>query len=69
MPATFLTVRAGLTLQKLQSTSDVIDLKALLSLFALAFIPLLPTLKPVQNLIGKLLGTDAKAEKTKKKQT
>lgn len=58
MPQSFIAVKAGLTIQDIQSVSDVLDIKALLSLFALAFLALIPTLKPVQDFLNKILNKD-----------
>jgi len=44
MPATAFCVYAGLTIQELQSASDALNLKALFSLFIIAFIVLIPTI-------------------------
>jgi hypothetical protein len=51
MPQTFLCVRAGLTLQQLKSTNDVINFQVLLTLALAAFMPLIPTFKPVQRFL------------------
>jgi len=54
MPATIITVKAGLTLQNLQSTRDVMDLRSIPLLFFLAGLALLPTFKPVQKLLATI---------------
>jgi uncharacterized membrane protein YdjX (TVP38/TMEM64 family) len=58
IPQSFIAVKAGLTIQDIQSVSDVLDIKALGSLFLLAFLALIPTLKPVQNFLNKTLNRD-----------
>ncbi len=55
MPQTFIVVRAGLTLQDIKSPSDVLDIRAFITLALLAFLALIPTLKPVQNVLDRLL--------------
>lgn len=58
MPQSFIAVKAGLTIQDIESVSDVLDIKALGSLFLLAFLALIPTLKPVQNFLNKIMNRD-----------
>ncbi len=41
-------------MNELKSASDVIDARALVTLFALALLSLLPTFKPVQNYLHAL---------------
>lgn len=55
MPATFFAVQAGLALQELETTSQVFNWKLLLTLFALGFISLIPTLDSVQQKLDSLL--------------
>jgi hypothetical protein len=55
MPQTFIAVKAGLTLQGLNSLSEVIDVKVILTFFALGFLSILPTLSPVKTRLDKLL--------------
>jgi uncharacterized membrane protein YdjX (TVP38/TMEM64 family) len=64
MPQTFVAVKAGLTIQSIQSPSEVIDVKVITSLFILAFLSVLPTLPPVQKFLGKFL--TSQNEKMKK---
>jgi hypothetical protein len=54
MPQTILVVRAGRTLQEIQSVSDVLDFRVFISLALLAFVVLIPTLKPVQHFLDKV---------------
>lgn len=58
IPQSFIAVKAGLTIQDIQSVSDVLDIKALGSLFLLAFLALVPTLKPVQAFLDRVLNRD-----------
>eukprot|EP00727_Mastigamoeba_balamuthi_P014766 m51a1_g9915 hypothetical protein (307) ;mRNA; f:134499-135669 len=51
-PATFLCVRAGLTLAELQRPSDAVDTRALATMAVLAVLSILPTLAPVRRAIG-----------------
>lgn len=55
MPQSFVAVKAGLTLQEIESVSDVLNINSFLSLFFLAFVALVPTLKPVQNFLNSVL--------------
>eukprot|EP01127_Copromyxa_protea_P021551 TRINITY_DN7447_c0_g1_i2.p1 TRINITY_DN7447_c0_g1~~TRINITY_DN7447_c0_g1_i2.p1 ORF type:complete len:209 (+),score=45.01 TRINITY_DN7447_c0_g1_i2:218-844(+) len=67
---TFIAVKAGLTLQDIKEASDILDLKAFATLFGLAFLSILPTFKPVQNFLDKVLlrGQQAPPKATKKSQ-
>lgn len=64
MPQSFIAVKAGLTIQDVQSVSDVLDFKALGFLFLLALGALVPTLKPVQAFMNRLMNRDASGIKT-----
>jgi hypothetical protein len=55
IPQSFIAVKAGLTIQDIESVSDVLDWRALGSLFLLAFLALIPTIKPVQKALDKIL--------------
>jgi len=55
MPQTMIAVHAGLTLHQISSTSDVLDFKLFLILFALSLISLLPTWPPVQTFLNDIL--------------
>lgn len=55
MPGTFICVKAGVTVHKLNSASDVVDANALATLFALALLALLPTWGPVQRLFQRVV--------------
>jgi len=58
MPATYFAVKAGMTMQtavELKGPKDIFDTTAVLSLALLAVVSVLPTLKPVQKLIAKVL--------------
>jgi len=58
MPATYFAVKAGMTMQtavELKGPKDIFDTTAVLSLALLAVVSVLPTLKPVQKLIAKIL--------------
>jgi len=59
MPATYLAVNAGLTLQSLQSPRDIFDVKAILSLAGLAALSVLPTLPSVKARMNKILGASS----------
>eukprot|EP01098_Paradermamoeba_levis_P003903 TRINITY_DN1724_c0_g1_i1.p1 TRINITY_DN1724_c0_g1~~TRINITY_DN1724_c0_g1_i1.p1 ORF type:complete len:308 (-),score=75.73 TRINITY_DN1724_c0_g1_i1:114-1037(-) len=54
MPPTFLTVKAGLTLHTLNSTTDYIDITSILTLVFFAALSLLPTYKPFQDFLNKI---------------
>jgi len=60
MPQTFVAVKAGLTLQQFNSPSDVIDIRMVATLFGLAFLSLLPTLKPVKERLDRILNRKTK---------
>jgi len=62
MPQTFVAVKAGLTLQELNSPSDVINGKIILNLFGLALLSLLPTWPPVSKRIDLILNRSTKKE-------
>jgi len=58
MPATYFAVKAGVTMQKavdVKGPRDIFDSTAILSLALLAILSVLPTLKPVQKFISKIL--------------
>jgi len=58
MPATYFAVKAGMTMQnavELKGPKDIFDSTAILSLTLLAIVSVLPTLKPVQKMISKIL--------------
>jgi hypothetical protein len=55
MPQTFVAVQAGLALQEIKSPSDIINVKLILTLFALGALSILPTLAPVKRQLDKLL--------------
>jgi len=58
MPATYFAVKAGMTMQnavELKGPKDIFDATAIISLFLLATASVLPTLKPVQNFMSKML--------------
>ncbi|KAF2073514.1 hypothetical protein CYY_005164 [Polysphondylium violaceum] len=55
MPATFLAVKAGLSIQEIQKPSDIFDLKSILTMALLAILSILPTLDPVKKRLDKLL--------------
>jgi hypothetical protein len=55
MPQTFLAVRAGRTLQDIRSVSDVLNFRVFVFLALLAFVALIPTLKPVQQFLDRIL--------------
>eukprot|EP01116_Phalansterium_solitarium_P005258 TRINITY_DN16749_c0_g1_i1.p1 TRINITY_DN16749_c0_g1~~TRINITY_DN16749_c0_g1_i1.p1 ORF type:complete len:296 (-),score=92.68 TRINITY_DN16749_c0_g1_i1:132-1019(-) len=61
MPATFVAVRAGLTLQQLESPSDVLNLSTILTLFGLGFLAIIPTLDPVKRRVDAFLNKAADA--------
>ncbi|EGG16023.1 hypothetical protein DFA_09695 [Cavenderia fasciculata] len=54
-PATFIAVKAGLSLQELTKPSDIFDTKSILSMALLALLSILPTLDPVKRRLDKLL--------------
>ncbi|KYQ89921.1 hypothetical protein DLAC_08489 [Tieghemostelium lacteum] len=54
MPATFLAVKAGLSIQEIQQPSDIFDMKSILTMAALSILSILPTLKPVRNQLDLL---------------
>jgi len=60
MPQTFVAVKAGLTLQEISSPSDIINIRTFGSLFLLAFLSLLPTLKPIKERLDSLLNQKTK---------
>jgi len=51
---TTLAVNAGLTIQKINNPSDILDFRYLVTLFGLSFLALLPTFKPVQDFFAKV---------------
>ncbi|EGC32247.1 hypothetical protein DICPUDRAFT_81895 [Dictyostelium purpureum] len=55
MPATFLAVKAGISIQNISKPTDIFDLKSILSMGILATLSILPTLQPVRNRLDKLL--------------
>jgi uncharacterized membrane protein YdjX (TVP38/TMEM64 family) len=55
MPQTFLAVRAGRTLHNIKSVSEVLDFRVFVSLALLAFLALIPTLRPVQRVLDRIL--------------
>lgn len=59
LPQSFVAVKAGLTIQELKSASDVFDIRLFVTLFALAFLSILPTLQPVKNVIYRFLNTSS----------
>lgn len=71
IPATILFVNGGRELSNVESPSDIVGWKTILFLFLFAFVALLPTWKPFQNFLNKLLGLenakglDVKVSKTK----
>eukprot|EP01126_Amoeba_proteus_P058218 TRINITY_DN7494_c0_g1_i11.p2 TRINITY_DN7494_c0_g1~~TRINITY_DN7494_c0_g1_i11.p2 ORF type:complete len:122 (-),score=26.50 TRINITY_DN7494_c0_g1_i11:62-427(-) len=62
----FIAVKAGLTLQDIKEVSDILDIKAFASLFGLALLALLPTLKPVQLMLDKVLLRRHQVEESKR---
>jgi len=54
-PQTFIAVKAGITIQDIAHPSDVFHLKSIIILFILATLSLLPTLKPVQLFLEKVM--------------
>jgi uncharacterized membrane protein YdjX (TVP38/TMEM64 family) len=58
MPGTFILVKAGVTIQKLKSASDVVNANSVASLFALALLALLPTWGPAQRLFQKAISAE-----------
>eukprot|EP01102_Stenamoeba_stenopodia_P013461 TRINITY_DN4373_c0_g1_i3.p1 TRINITY_DN4373_c0_g1~~TRINITY_DN4373_c0_g1_i3.p1 ORF type:complete len:182 (-),score=37.37 TRINITY_DN4373_c0_g1_i3:51-596(-) len=54
MPASFIAVKAGLTLQEINSPSDAFNMNVILTMFGLGVITMLPTWKPFQNALDKL---------------
>jgi len=63
IPASILFVNGGTTLANVNSAQDIVGPKALLFLFFFAFVSLLPTWKPFQNFLGRILNLD-KNERT-----
>jgi len=61
----FIAVKAGLTLQDINDPRDILDIRAFATLFGLAFLSLLPTFKPVQDILNKFF-LRAPKEKEKK---
>jgi len=59
-PQTFIAVKSGLTLQEITSADQIVDPRAFLTLIILMFLALVPTLKPVQNVMAKIFGTKVK---------
>jgi len=55
MPQTFVAVRAGLTIQTINSLNEVIDINIILSLFALGLMAILPTMPQFQRTLNRLL--------------
>jgi len=51
---TFIAVKAGLTLQDIDDPRDILDVRAIATLFGLAFLSLLPTFKPVQDFLNNV---------------
>lgn len=62
MPQTIIAVKAGTTLQDFKSVSEIIDIKSILLMLVLGGLSLLPTLKPVQKVLSKWLGTELPIE-------
>jgi len=60
IPATFIAVRAGLTLQELHSLDQILDIRILITLFSLGLLSLLPTWKPFQNMLNNVLNSNKK---------
>jgi len=59
----FIAVKAGLALQEINDPRDILDIRAIATLFGLAFLSLLPTLKPVQDFLNKVLLRSPQMEK------
>jgi len=52
---TFVAVKAGQTLQEIKEISEIFGTKNFLTLLGLSFLTLIPTLKPVQDFLDKVL--------------
>jgi len=52
---TFVAVKAGQTLQDIKEISEIFGTQNFMTLLGLSFLTLIPTLKPVQNFLDKVL--------------